>query len=151
MGKIKCWSEIIDAPKWGTFWREKRAPTKGNLKAKIFNLLGIGIYIPLHCDYCCKMAFSMPISCTLSWTRKYIIMWNQAADILPARKDSHLPSHSASRVEAARRVEPYKARKCDRVYTRKKKGEFKPRGWSQWRHNAGNSTTSASAGGGGVQ
>ena len=27
----------------------KRAPSKGNLKAKIYNVLDIGI--PLHCDY----------------------------------------------------------------------------------------------------
>ena len=37
-------------PKWGaptkkgTFWKKKRAPTVGNLKAKIYNFLDIGIY-----------------------------------------------------------------------------------------------------------
>ena len=34
--------------KRGTFWK-KRAPTKGNLEAKINNVLDIGIIIPLHC------------------------------------------------------------------------------------------------------
>ena len=35
--------------KKGHFLEKKRAPTKGNLKANIYNLLDISI--PLHCNY----------------------------------------------------------------------------------------------------